>query len=94
MLDPIVLTRFVTAITTPTREIQKPLDFSQRQLHQPQIKRHLFPTIHFTLRIYCVFTASLSSLLGAEYEPDLQTFTVDVTVGNFTSSDLVGSTRV
>lgn len=40
-----------------------------------------------------VFTASLFSLLGAEYEPNLQTFTVDVTVGNSTSSDLVGSTE-
>ncbi|KAM0796519.1 hypothetical protein BDR22DRAFT_893203 [Usnea florida] len=38
-----------------------------------------------------VFTAALFSLLGAEYEPSLQTFSVNVTVGAFTSSDLVGS---
>ena len=38
-----------------------------------------------------MFTAALFSLLGAEYEPSLETFSVNVTVGTFTSSDLVGS---
>ena len=38
-----------------------------------------------------MFTAALFSLLGADYEPSLQTFSVNVTVGAFTSSDLVGS---
>ena len=38
-----------------------------------------------------VFTAALFSLLGADYESNLETFSVDVTVGNFTSGDLVGS---
>lgn len=40
-----------------------------------------------------VFTSALFSLFGAEYEPNLERFSVDVTVGNFTSSDLVGSTQ-
>ncbi|KAL9075951.1 MAG: hypothetical protein Q9161_001345 [Pseudevernia consocians] len=39
-----------------------------------------------------VFTSSLFSLLGADFEPNLQSFSVDVTVGDATSSDLVGST--
>ena len=38
-----------------------------------------------------VFTAALFSLLGAESEPSLETFSVDVTVGNFTSGDLLSS---
>ena len=38
-----------------------------------------------------MFTAALFSLLGAEFEPSLQTFSVNVTVGTFTSGDLVGS---
>lgn len=40
-----------------------------------------------------MFTSALFSLLGAEFEPNLERFSVDVTVGNFTSSDLVGSTQ-
>ncbi len=39
-----------------------------------------------------VFTSSLFSLLGADYEPHLQSFSVNVTVGEFTSSELVSST--
>ena len=38
-----------------------------------------------------VFTAALFSLLGAVSEPAVETFSVDVTVGNFTSGDLVSS---
>ena len=38
-----------------------------------------------------VFTAALFSLYGALYEPSVQDFSVDVTVGDFTSSDLVSS---
>lgn len=38
-----------------------------------------------------VFTSALFSLLGAASEPNVQTFSVDVTVGDFTSGDLVSS---
>ncbi|MCJ1456729.1 hypothetical protein MMC28_007093 [Mycoblastus sanguinarius] len=40
-----------------------------------------------------VFTASLFSLYGVEYEPILTSFTASVTVGESTSSDLVDSTQ-
>lgn len=38
-----------------------------------------------------MFTAALFSLLGATSLPSVQIFSVDVTVGDFTSSDLVVS---
>ena len=44
----------------------------------------LLPEMHFV--------PSLFSLLGADYEPYLQSFSVDVTVGEFTSNELVSST--